>query len=132
MEMSIRLQENKKVTAEFKDFTIATDQPQDAGGEGSAPSPFDLFLASLGTCAGFYIQSFCRTRSLPTEGISILQKMEMDPQKHLVTRVDIEVVLPKGFPEKYRAGLVGAANLCTVKKQLQEPPRIEVSARMAD
>jgi len=132
MEMSIRLQENKKVTAEFKGFTVATDQPQDAGGEGSAPSPFDLFLASLGTCAGFYIQSFCRTRSLPTEGISILQKMETDPQKHLVTRVAIEVVLPKGFPEKYRAGLMSAANLCTVKKHLQEPPRIEVSARMAD
>jgi ribosomal protein S12 methylthiotransferase accessory factor len=132
MEMSIRLQGDKKVAAEFKGFTIATDQPPDSGGGGGAPSPFDLFLASLGTCAGFYIQSFCQKRGIPTQGITILQKMDLDPEKHLVTRIAIEVVLPKDFPEKYQAGLVAAANLCTVKKHLQQPPRIELSARTAE
>ncbi|MBI5240086.1 MAG: OsmC family protein [Elusimicrobia bacterium] len=131
MEMVVRLGGNKKVSAEFKGLVIPTDQPKDSGGEGSAPSPFDLFLASRGTCAGFYIQSFCQKRGLSTQGISLVQKMEMDPATHMVSRVLIEVALPKDFPEKYREGALGAANLCLVKKHLQEPPRIELSVKAA-
>jgi ribosomal protein S12 methylthiotransferase accessory factor len=75
MEMTIRLAGGMRVSADFKGFAIATDQPQESGGEGSAPSPFDLFLASLGTCAGFYIQSFCQKRGIPTQGIGLVQRM---------------------------------------------------------
>ncbi|MCX5797220.1 MAG: OsmC family protein [Elusimicrobia bacterium] len=131
MEMDIKLLGGKKVSAEFKGLSIATDQPKDLGGEGSAPSPFDLFLASLGTCAGFYIQSFCQKRGIATQGISLLQKMDMDSETHMVKLVSIELALPRDFPEKYRAGVIGAANLCLVKKHLQEPPRIELSSRTA-
>jgi len=129
MEMNIKLLGGKKVSADFKGLSIATDQPKDSGGEGSAPTPFDLFLASLGTCAGFYIQSFCQKRGIPADGIAILQRMEFEEPSHMVRQVSIEVSLPKGFPEKYRDGLLAAANLCLVKKHLQEPPRIELSAK---
>ncbi|MDD5627747.1 MAG: OsmC family protein [Elusimicrobia bacterium] len=131
MEMDIKLLGGKKVSAEFKGLRIATDQPQDAGGEGSAPSPFDLFLASLGTCAGFYIQSFCQKRDIPTEGITLKQRMDLDPETHMVKLISLSLSLPKDFPEKYRAGVIGAANLCLVKKHLQQPPQIELSVKPA-
>ena len=131
MEMSIRFQGNKKVAAEFAGFTVATDQPKSEGGEGTAPSPFELFLASLGTCAGFFVLSFCQKRGLPTEGIELLQTTDWDPAKHLVSKVTLEIRVPPSFPEKYRESLVHAANLCTVKRHLQEPPKFELVTRVA-
>ena len=126
MEMRIRFPGNKKVAAEFGGFTVLTDQPREAGGDGSAPSPFDLFLASLGTCAGIFVLSFCRKRAIPTEGLEIRQTMEWDEAKHLVAKVVLEIVLPAGFPAKYRESLVKTAELCTVKRHLLEPPRFEI------
>ncbi|MDD5656256.1 MAG: OsmC family protein [Elusimicrobia bacterium] len=131
MEMRIRFKGNKKVAAEFDGFTVATDQPRPAGGDGSAPSPFELFLASLGTCAGFFALSFCQKRSIPTEGIELLQTAHRDPETHMVTKIALEIRLPKNFPEKYRDGLAAAANLCTVKKHLQNPPRFEIETKPA-
>jgi ribosomal protein S12 methylthiotransferase accessory factor len=125
-EMIIGFPGNKKVSAEFDGFKLMTDQPKDSGGDGSAPAPFDLFLASIGTCAGIFVLSFCQKRSLPTDGLEIVQTMERDEAKHLVTKVRLEIRLPPGFPEKYRDSLVNAANLCTVKRHLHEPPQFEV------
>jgi len=129
MEIRVELAGKKKVIGHFGEFQVATDQPQKAGGDGSAPAPFDLFLASLATCAGFFVQSFCQTRGIPTEGITVVQHSERDEATHAVTKIQIEIGLPATFPEKYRAGVVAAANQCTVKKHLQNPPQLEVAAK---
>jgi ribosomal protein S12 methylthiotransferase accessory factor len=97
-----------------------------SGGENSAPSPFELFLASLGTCAGFYVLSFCQQREINPAAIEIRQSMEYDPRTHLITMLNIEIILPADFPEKYRAAVVQAAQLCTVKKHLENPPKFNL------
>jgi putative redox protein len=126
MDMKIYFPGGKKVYAEYNGFTHRTDQPQAAGGENTAPSPFELFLASLGTCAGFYVLSFCQGRGIDAGGIEIRQSMERDAKTHLISEVSIEVVLPAGFPEKYRAAVVQAAQACTVKKHLEHPPKFNL------
>lgn len=126
MDMKITFPGGKKVNAEYNGFTHLTDQPAAAGGENSAPSPFELFLASLGTCAGFYVQSFCQQRGIGMAGIELRQSMEWDPQSHLIGRISIEILLPAAFPEKYRAAVVQAAQLCTVKKHLEHPPKFNL------
>lgn len=131
MRMKIGFPGNRKVSAEFDGFTVLTDQPAAAGGDGSAPAPFDLFLASLGTCAGIFVLSFCRKRDLPTEGLEIVQTSDWDEARHKVTRVTLEITLPKDFPEKYRDSLVNTASLCTVKRHLQDPPQFEILTRPA-
>lgn len=131
MEMKIRFPGNKKVSAEFGGYTVLTDQPKEAGGDGSAPAPFDLFLASLGTCAGIFALSFCRKRDLPTEGLELTQAAEWDETAHRVSKVVITIRLPKGFPEKYRDALVSTASLCTVKKHLMAPPAFEILTEAA-
>ena len=126
MEMKIIFPGGKKVNAEYNGFTHKTDQPVAAGGENSAPSPFEFFLASLGTCAGFYILSFCQQRGIDEGGIEIRQSMERDSQTHLITMVSMEIILPVTFPEKYRAAVVQAAQACTVKKHLEHPPKFNL------
>lgn len=128
MEMRISFAGNKKVAAEFNGIRVLTDQPKEAGGDGGAPSPFDLFLASIGTCAGLFVLSFCRKRDIPTEGIELIETVEWDEERHRVSKVTLEVVLPDKFPEKYRESVITAANLCTVKKQLFDPPVFRVKA----
>jgi len=124
MEMRIRFPGGKRVAAEYNGFTMATDQPAGAGGEGSAPAPFDLFLASLGTCAGIYVLEFLRRRDLDTRGLE--QRHEWDPQTGRLEKVDLELRLPAGFPEKYRQAVVQAAGLCAVKRHLDAPPEFHV------
>jgi ribosomal protein S12 methylthiotransferase accessory factor len=131
MEMRIHLDGGKRVSAEFHSFTVRTDQPAEQGGEASAPAPFDLFLASIGTCAGFFVQSFCQTRNISTAGIEIVQRTEHDPAQHRVSKIRLNIVVPEAFPAKYRTGLVNAVNLCTVKRHLQNPPAFEVETQVA-
>ena len=129
MEIRISFPGGKRVDAHFDGLSVATDQPGDAGGTPSAVAPFDLFLASLGTCAGFYVLAFCHARALPTEGLALVERVTSDPFTHLPTRVDIEVVLPADFPEAYRAGVRRAAEHCKVKKVLESPPVVSVQLR---
>jgi uncharacterized OsmC-like protein len=126
MNMKIYFPGGKKVFAEYNGFTHKTDQPKESGGENSAPSPFEFFLASLGTCAGFYVLSFCQQRGIDPAAIEISQFFERDPQTHLITMVNIEIILPAAFPEKYRAAVIQAAQLCTVKKHLEHPPKFNL------
>jgi ribosomal protein S12 methylthiotransferase accessory factor len=114
------------VEAQHAGMTIRTDQPEKAGGGGTAPSPFDLFLASIGTCAGFYALRFCQERQLPTEGLGLTMSWERSPETKLIEKIRIEITLPAGFPEKYRSAIVRAADQCTVKKHLATAPAIEV------
>lgn len=122
MELMIEFPGGSRVAAHVDGHTIETDQPPDD----SAPSPFTLFLASLGTCAGIYVLNFCRRRGLDTDGMRILQHVRYGAH-HMVDRVEIDVQLPPGFPEKYRASVIRAAQLCTVKKHLEHPPEILVT-----
>jgi putative redox protein len=128
MEMEIFFEGSKKVNAKFKGKIIKTDQPLEAGGEDSAPAPFDLFLASIGTCAGIYVKGFCDQRGIPTEGIKILQTMEYNQETRLIGKINIEIILPSDFPAKYKDAVINVANLCAVKKHLMNPPKFEVIA----
>jgi len=118
----------KKVTARIGDMLIATDQSVESGGEGSAPEPFALFLASIATCAGFYALQFCLSRDISTEGMSCRAAFSYDEQEHRYTAVRIALTLPKGFPQKYRDAIVRAMDSCAVKKHLLLPPKFEITA----
>jgi len=120
MEMEITLGQSDRVDASFDGHLLATDQ------DGTLPAPFDLFLASIGTCAGIYVSRFCRKRGIPTDGIRLVQSATVDPATHMVGRIDLEIQLPTGFPEEYREAVVRSAGLCAVKKHLEKPPTIEV------
>ncbi len=122
MEMKIVFPGGSKVDAEFKGFTIRTDQPVAAGGEGAEPSPFDLFLGSIGTCAGFYVLSFCRKRGIATDGIGLALRFEKNQETGLIEKVGIDIKLPPEFPEQYREAVIRAAGACAVKKHLDHPP----------
>jgi putative redox protein len=116
---------NKKVDAEFNGFIVHTDQRVQDGGDGSAPSPFDTFLASLGTCAGIYVIGFCKSRGLDTEGIEIIERPVYDPIKKKISKIQLEIHVPSTFPENYHSALVNSANLCAVKKLIENPPEFE-------
>ena len=118
-----------RVDAHFGPYTVATDQPPQGGGEGSAPTPFAVFLASMGTCAGIYVLGFCRQRGLPTDGIRIVQRMHSNPFSGMVSQVDLEIQVPPSFPEKYRPSLIRSAELCAVKKHLEQPPAFEITTK---
>ncbi len=126
MEMQIKYAGGKRVNAEWMGRTISTDQSQENGGDGSAPEPYAMFLASIGTCAGIYVLEFCRARNLPTEGISLVQHLDFNPVTHKLESVRIEIRLPAEFPEKYRKAVQRAADLCAVKRAILDPPRFEV------
>jgi len=131
MEMKVTFPGGEKVNAEINSRIIPTDQPVEGGGEGSAPSPFDYFLASLGTCAGIYVLSFCQQRQIDTEGLALTQRMVFaiaEDGKTKLAKVAIEITLPPGFPEKYRNAIVKTAGLCSVKKVIMDPPEFEITA----
>lgn len=116
----------KAVDARWGTYHVHTDQPVAAGGDDSAPSPYELFLASIATCAGYYVLGFCLARQLPTDGISLVQSIDADPVSKLPCRIRLALTLPIGFPDKYRAAVVRAAEGCKVKKAIASAPAIEV------
>ena len=115
----------KRVDARVGAFVVHTDQPSGQGGEGSAVAPFDLFLASLATCAGLYVLAFCQARGISTNGIGLRQQVEVDPATKLPSRIRLELSLPPSFPAKYRDAVVRAAEGCKVKKTIAVAPTIE-------
>ncbi|MCF8091444.1 MAG: OsmC family protein [Desulfotignum sp.] len=130
MTMEISFPGNKKVTARYRGFIIETDQAREEGGDGSAPEPFDLFLSSMGTCAGVYVKYFCEERNIDTKGMKMSLLFDRNEQTHLVETVHIHINLPPGFPEKYRSAVEKTAGLCTVKRNILNPPHFEVSAQI--
>ncbi|KUK45773.1 MAG: hypothetical protein XD73_1353 [Anaerolinea thermophila] len=127
MEMLIDFPGGAQVDAHFGPFTIKTDQPPAGGGKGEAPTPFSLFLASMGTCAGIYVLGFCKQRGLPTDNIQIIQRVHSSPFTHMVDKVELIIQVPPTFPERYRESLIRSAQLCAVKKHLENPPEFEIS-----
>lgn len=128
MEMMIDFPGGARVDAHFGPFSVATDQPPQGGGQGSAPTPFATFLASIGTCAGIYVLGFCRQRGIPTDGIQLSQRMETDPFTGLVKKVILEIHLPPDFPDRYTSAVIRSAEQCAVKKHFEHPPMVSVSA----
>lgn len=124
MDISVRCAGGQKVEATVKDYTIITDQPVAKGGEGSAPSPFDLFLASIPTCAGIYVYQFCMQRDIPVENVGLVMRTERNQETRKLDKVGIEVRLPSDFPRKYEGAVLRAVDLCAVKKALMDPPEI--------
>jgi putative redox protein len=117
------------VEAHYHGHSIPTDQPVRHGGGGSAPAPFDLFLASIATCAGFYALQFAQTRGLPTAGLEVsLEPVRGDDGKHF-DLIRLTVTLPDGFPQKYRPALQRAIDQCAVKRHIVDPPRFEIELR---
>ncbi len=131
MEMTIDFPGGTRVAARFGGFTVETDLPPGAGGEGSAPTPFETFLASLGTCAGIYVLGFCRQRGIPVEGIHLVQHARIHPKSQLAESISLEIKLPPGFPKEYLSAVVRAAEQCKVKKHFESPPEVEVVAFIA-
>ena len=127
MEMLIDFPGGSRVDAHFGSYTVATDQPPVA----SAPTPFGVFLSSIGTCAGIYVLGFCQQRKLPTDGIRIVERVHNNPLNGMVEKIDLEIQVPAEFPEKYRGSLIHSAELCAVKKHLEKPPKFEISTKVA-
>ncbi len=123
MEMIIDFPGGSRVDAHFGSFTVATDQPPVS----SAPSPFEVFLSSIGTCAGIYVLGFCQQRNLPTKGIRIVQRINRSPLNGMVETIGLEIQVPPEFPAKYYDSLVRSAELCAVKKHLEKPPKFNIT-----
>jgi ribosomal protein S12 methylthiotransferase accessory factor len=110
----------------YKGFTIKTDQSEHGGGDSSAPAPFDLFLASIGTCAGIYILSFCQARNITIQGLRLIQRTQRNSETRMIDKITIEIQLSPEFPEKYRESVIKSAELCAVKKHLHNPPAFDI------
>ncbi len=126
MEMEIVFPGGAQVDAIAGDLVITTNQ------DGSAPSPFALFLASMGTCAGIYVLNFCQQRGLPTDGLRIVQRMHTDPYTRMVSQVELDIQLPANFPMKYKDAVIRSAELCAVKKHLENPPTFDVRTSVVE
>jgi ribosomal protein S12 methylthiotransferase accessory factor len=131
-EMKISFPGGLRVDAEYKGFVIKTDQPAYSGGDGSAPAPFDLFLASIATCAGIYVLFFCQRREIPTENAAVVMKTRRNPETRRIEKISIEIKLPPEFPEKYKKAVIKAVDSCSVKEHILDPPAIEVVAKIGN
>ncbi len=132
MDMEITFPGGKKVNANFNGFVIKTDQPIYGGGENSAPAPFDYFLASIGTCAGIYVLSFCQQRAIAADKIKIIQKMIPNASGRGIETIALEIQLPPDFPEQYKDAVIRSADLCAVKRYLLNPPSFDIYTTIVD
>ena len=129
MDILIDFPGGARVDAHFRGHELMTDQPAAGGGEDSAPMPFELFLSSIGTCAGIYVLGFCRQRNLPTEGIRIIQHNHANRMNGMMEKIDLEIQVPPSFPKQYYSALIRSAELCKVKKTIENPPEFEITTR---
>ena len=120
MDFKVVFPGGKRVDAEIDGFTTPTHQGIRGGGEGSAPEPFTLFLASMGTCAGIYVLAFCQKRGIDTEGISLSVSPIVDPEKRLIGTIKINIIVPDDFPIKYHSPLIRSAEQCAVAKHIEQ------------
>jgi ribosomal protein S12 methylthiotransferase accessory factor len=118
-----------RVDAEYKGHVVKTDQSVHQGGEGTASSPFDLFLISIAACAGFYVLAFCKERDIPTDKAGVVMRMEKNPETKMIGKISIEIQLPAEFPERYKRAIIKAVDTCTVKAHLLRPPAFEIELK---
>ena len=123
--MAVSFPKDSQVLASFEGFQVLTDQ------EGAAPTPFQLFLASIGTCVGYFVLSFCQGRNISSENLRVTMRAEKDTRSHLVEDIMITLHVPKDFPEKYRDGVIRAAGSCLVKKHMEHPPKFSINIALS-
>jgi len=126
-DMEVYFPGGKRVYADYNGFTHQTDQPARSGGDGSAPAPFELFLASIGTCAGIFALGFMQQRGIDPEGAKLTMRTSYNPQAGLIDHIELELQTPPDFPKKYRDAIINAMELCAVKKHLAQPPAFSVT-----
>lgn len=131
-DMEITFPGGLAVDARYRGHTVHTDQPERAGGGDSGPAPFDLFLASIGTCAGLYALRFCQQRDLPTDGLRLTLETERHPERPAIGTVRLLLDVPEGFPEKYHDAILRAMDQCAVKRHMVEPPEFEMKVRATE
>ncbi|MFJ2479826.1 OsmC domain/YcaO domain-containing protein [Pseudomonas sp. NPDC087598] len=122
MEIKVNFLDNLRLEAKFDDFTVIADQPIRYKGDGSAPGPFDYFLASSALCAAYFVKLYCDTRNIPTENIRLSQNNIVDPENRYNQIFKIQVELPADISEKDRLGILRSIDRCTVKKVVQTGP----------
>ena len=122
MELDIAFMGGKKVNAIWEGITIETDAPKSMGGDGSAPSPTALLLASIGTCAGFYIQFFCQKHDIAIDGVQLKVRSENDQKTGLIGKIGLDICVGRDFPEKYINAIKTVAESCVVKKNITNQP----------
>ena len=130
MDMELIFPGGKKVDALYKGFTIKTDIPKAHGGEETAPSPVDLFVAALGTCMGFYVLNFCQQREIDTKQVKLILRPEQGKDSKMIEKIVLEIQLPSDFDEKHLGSIVKTAQMCTVKKHLENPPAFEITTKI--
>ncbi|MCX6278999.1 MAG: OsmC family protein [Bacteroidetes bacterium] len=123
MSIEVYFAGKKKVNAMIDGYTVCTDQPVEAGGEASAPTPFATFLASLGACAGIYVKGFCEQRGINTEAMTIDMDYVYDPSQKMIAKFIMKIFVSADFPAQYEEAVIRAASLCAVKRHLH--PSIE-------
>ena len=128
MEITVNFLDNLRLEAKFDDFTITTDQPVRYKGDGTAPSPFDYFLASSALCAAYFVKLYCLSRDIPTDDIRVSQNNIIDPENRYNQIFQIRIELPSGISERDRQGIIRSADRCTVKKVVQQNPEFEIDA----
>ena len=131
MELEVFFDGNKKVNAKLGDTIVKTDQPVRGGGDGTAPAPFDLFLASIGTCAGIYVKGFCDSRGIDASQIKIIQRHSFNPTTRMIDEIELEAILPDNFPSKYKNAIIQSMDLCAVKKHMNNPPQFRTKTKAA-
>lgn len=131
-EMKVSFPGGLRADAAYKGFVIKTDQPVYSGGDGSAPAPFDLFLASIATCAGLYVLIFCQRREIPAEKAAVVMKTSKNPETKMIEKISIEIQLPPEFPEKYKKAVIKAVDMCSVTEHILNPPAFEIEAKIGN
>ncbi len=131
-EIKVTFPGEMRVDAEYKGRVIQTDQPVYQGGGGQAPAPFDLFLASIAACAGFYVLAFCQKRGISVENASVVMRTEKNPESKMIEKISIEAQLPPEFPQKYTSAVLKAVDACSVKAHIMNPPEFELKAKIGE
>lgn len=126
MDFTVNLEGGKRVSTQIGSHLITTDQPAKHGGEDSAPAPYDLFMASIATCAGFYVQSYCQSKGIDASGIDITLSIKRDPETKKISGFVTTINLPQGLPEKLHPALKKVAEQCAVTKTIMSNPEFVV------
>jgi ribosomal protein S12 methylthiotransferase accessory factor len=127
IEIDVTFPGNLAVEAKIRDYTLLTDQPEKSGGDGSGPTPFELFTSSIATCAGFFAVKFCRARKIDTTNMSLKMHYEWDKDLKRYPKMSVELQLPDNFPDKYRSAIIKAMEQCVVKQHIQQPPEFDIT-----
>lgn len=131
-EIKVTFPGGKRVDADYKGFLMKTDQPVYAGGEGTAPAPFDLFLGSIATCVGFYVLAFCQSRGYRTDQISVSMQMQKSKERKMIDKISFEIQLPPEFPDKYTKAIIKSVDSCAVKAHMVDAPDFDYVVKIEE